>query len=34
MTGCVFLNKAAQSICKQFFPLGHSCTLSGIGAAK
>ena len=30
MTGSVFLNNAAQSIRK----LGHSCTFSGIGAAK
>ena len=34
MTGSVFLNHAAQSICKQFFKLGHSCTFSGIAAAK
>ena len=34
MTGSVFLNHAAQSIRMQFFKLGHSCILSGIGAAK
>ena len=34
MTGSVFLHKAAQSIRMQFFKLGHSCILSGTGAAK
>ena len=34
MTGSVFWDNAAQSICMQFFKLGHSCTFSGIGAAK
>ena len=31
MTGSVFLNQTAA---EQFFVLGHSCILSGIGAHK